>query len=168
MKVSADCGLSFKVWSIATIVLEILLTTITTLISTWALLQQSGRYKLLYTPNPKETYIQVNENYTDVVITWVLLLLLSLCITRFMSAAMLMIGIKKSSVSLAKFWMAFKVFALMMSLFLVTASFTVTKLVKTAAFASLITDLLTCYFIKILYPELDKMRKVIMVSPKPE
>ncbi|ODM89742.1 hypothetical protein Ocin01_16942 [Orchesella cincta] len=171
MRFSWDCGISFKIWSVATIVLEILFTLVTAGITGWALLlQQTAGHKLelLYTPKPKETYIQVNANYSDVVTTWVLFLLLLLCIGRFLTAVMLLIGIKKSSVNLAKFWIAFKVFAVMMSLFLVTASFTVSMLVKAAACASLITDLITCYFIMILYPELDQMRKVIpKVDPTP-
>lgn len=71
---------------------------------------------------------------------------------------------------MSKFWIAYKVFEVMMSLFLATASFNVSLLVKIAALASLITGLVSSYFIQILYPELDRMSKFIVmeVDPKPK
>lgn len=76
----------------------------------------------------------------------------------------------QSSAEMSKFWIAYKVFEVMMSLFLATASFNVSLLVKIAALASLITGLVSSYFIQILYPELDRMSKFIVmeVDPKPK
>lgn len=74
----------------------------------------------------------------------------------------------QNSAEMAKFWIAFKVFAVMMSLFLVTASFNVSLITKVATLCALLTDLLSSYFIRILYPELDKMSKfIVMVDPEP-
>jgi len=170
MKLHADCGMSFKIWWVLIVVLEILFSSVVAVLSGWLFgFRIGGNMRLLYTPKPNEKFTEVNHNYEFLVTSWILVVLLCLCVIRVLSASILTVGVKKSSADLSQLWIVFKGLALMISIFVLTASFTVGIYVKAAALISAMGDLLTFYFIRVLYPELDKMRKfIVVVEEKPQ
>jgi uncharacterized membrane-anchored protein YitT (DUF2179 family) len=73
----------------------------------------------------------------------------------------------QNSAGMAQYWIMFKVLALMLSTFVAIASFTVPA-IKEIALASLLIDAITSYFIYILYPELERMERAILVPKNKE
>ncbi|XP_035703959.1 uncharacterized protein LOC118434464 [Folsomia candida] len=92
------------------------------------------------------------------IITWCLTILLGLCGWRIVSAVILTFAIRQKSLNLLQYWIGYKSLVLVMSIFLLISALT-SKPVIPSAVASFILDMTTCYFVRILIPELALISK---------
>ncbi|CAG7724002.1 unnamed protein product [Allacma fusca] len=131
---------------------------------------QDRSAQFFYHPKPKETPDEVNATFTAIVAFWILSLLFVMAYVRLVLASLLFTSVKKKSVKLAYIWMGVKIFAVIMSIFLLLAALTTGFYTKMAAAAEIGFHVITLYYIKVLYDSLDEMRRANdhLISKKSE